>query len=190
MSPVNDPATVAAVTAAFEAYEAALIANDVAALQAFFWDSPASVRFGTDEQLYGIEAINAFRSERVINFSHRQGRRTCLTTFGDSAASVMYEYSARFDGIERHGRQSQTWIRFPEGWRIVAAHVSRTPTPANEATDWSAYATHASAVQGLSIDPAYLAGVASHLSIMAALAAPLLRFELPAHTEPAPVFAP
>lgn len=190
MLTVNDPATVSAVTAAFEAYEAALIANDVPALQAFFWDSPLATRFGGNEQLYGAEAIAVFRQNRVVNFSQRHGLRTTIVTLGPSVGSVMYEYESVFAGRPRHGRQSQLWTLIDGAWKIVAAHVSLLPETSADTAAWTAYVQEVSAALRLPIDPAYVEGVTRHLEIMAGLAAPLMAFPLPAHVEPAPVFAP
>ncbi|MCC5024314.1 MAG: DUF3225 domain-containing protein [Candidatus Synoicihabitans palmerolidicus] len=189
MFPVNDPATVAAVTAVFHAYESALVTNDVPALRTFFWDSAAAVRFGTDEQLYGIEEISTFRQNRVIDISNHQGVRTTITTFGSSVAT-MYEYVATIDGQEGPGRQSQSWICFDGVWKIVAAHVSRASSTSPASPDWPTFLQQATAIQNLDIDPASRAGVIMHLRTIAGLAAPLLAFELPLHTEPAPVFVP
>lgn len=187
---VNDPAVIAAVTAAFEAYEAALIANDVAALQAFFWDSPHAVRFGVNEQLYGAAEISAFRQNRVINFSERRGLRRSVTALGPDTASVTYEFASKVNGVERHGRQSQVWARFEGVWKIVAAHVSMAPPDPAAGPDWTSYAKHAASAQQLTLDPAHLPGVVRNLETIARLARPLLVFELPAETEPAPVFSP
>lgn len=190
MLTINDPATVAAVTTAFEAYERALIANDVPALQAFFWDSPDAIRFGVNEQLYGAEEIAAFRRNRVINFSHRRGLRTTVTTLGTQLGSVMYEYVSKVSGIERQGRQSQTWARLDGEWKIIAAHVSLASQPVADAPDWATYLKAVAAAVQLPIDPAYQAGAVKQLATIAALAEPLLAFPLPAETEPAPVFMP
>ncbi|MCF3648375.1 AtzH-like domain-containing protein [Synoicihabitans lomoniglobus] len=190
MLTVNDPATVAAVTAAFDAYEAALIANDVPALQAFFWDSPEAIRFGVNEQLYGADEIAAFRQNRVINFSQRRGLRTTVTTLGPEIGSVMYEYVSKVSGIERQGRQSQLWTLIDGNWRIVAAHVSLAPFTPPAGPDWTVYLKHAAAAQNLTIEPSHQLGVTRNLEVIARLAGPLLAMELPDETEPAPVFNP
>ncbi len=120
---INDPATHAEVTAQFEAYEKALVTNDVAALDAFFWASPHAIRYGATENLYGAEEIAAFRAARPSAGLSRTLSRTVITTFGSdyATASTLYDRPS-FPG--RIGRQMQTWARLPEGWRIVAAHVS------------------------------------------------------------------
>lgn len=185
MLTVNDPATVAAVTAAFEAYEAALVANDVAALQAFFWQDERAVRFGATEQLYGHAAIAAFRQNRVVNFRHRRPLRCVVTTFGAEVATVMLEYVSDIDGRERHGRQSQTWMLGPDGWRIASAHISLIPATA------TADALEAGlSLAGLRPDPAWVPGIRRHFETTTALVAPLMDFALPETTEPAPVFQP
>lgn len=190
MLSVNEPETIAEVTAAFEAYEAALVTNDVAALQNFFWNSSLAVRFGVSEQLYGFDEISEFRRNRIINFSGRRGIRLAVTTLGPEIASVTYEYVSNFSGSERRGRQSQVWAKFDGEWKIVAAHVSLAQSPRDDGPDWTAFVRHTSGAQRLDIDPAYLPGVAGNMETLARLAAPLLAFELPPATEPAPVFSP
>jgi hypothetical protein len=119
---INDPAVVAEVTAAFAAYEAALMANDVAALDALFWASPLTVRYGIGETLYGQDEILAFRKARPGGSPQRRLTRTVITTFGQDYATANTEFLR--DGSSRIGRQSHAWARLPQGWRIVAAHVS------------------------------------------------------------------
>ncbi len=118
---INIPEVVAEVTAAFLRYEEALNANDVAVLDELFRDAPYTLRFGIAEELYGHRQIAGFRSARVA-----PGRRvignTVITTFGRDFATASTEF--RRGGQARLGRQQQSWVRFPEGWRIVAAHVS------------------------------------------------------------------
>jgi hypothetical protein len=118
---INIPEVVAEVTAAFLRYEAALNANDVAVLNELFRAAPYTLRFGVAEELYGHQQIAGFRSARLP-----PGRRvisnTVITTFGSDFATASTEF--RRAGQARLGRQQQSWVRFPEGWRIVAAHVS------------------------------------------------------------------
>lgn len=119
---VDDPATLAEVTARFEAYETALMTNDVAALDDFFWPSPLALRFGVGEALYGFDAIAAFRAARGGS-PQRRLRGTRITSFGTGYAVANTEFLR--EGEARIGRQSQVWVRFQElGWRIVSAHVS------------------------------------------------------------------
>ena len=118
----NDPAVLAEVTAAFAAYEAALMANDVQTLDALFWASPHTVRYGAGENLYGQDEILAFRKARPGGSPQRVLTRTVITTFGADYATANTEFVR--SGGTRIGRQSHAWARLPEGWRIVAAHVS------------------------------------------------------------------
>jgi ketosteroid isomerase-like protein len=123
--PVNDPATLAEVQAAFAAYEAALMANDLDALDALFWDSDATIRYGANENLYGIAAIRAFRAARSVADLARDLAGTVITTFGTDFATAATLFRRRGSGLT--GRQMQTWVRTPQGWRVVAAHVSFVP---------------------------------------------------------------
>lgn len=119
---INLPDVVADVTAAFECYERALVTNDVAVLDELFWNSPHTLRYGATENLYGYEAIRAFRAGRSPQGLARTILRTVITTYGRDLASANIEFLR--DGSTRTGRQSQTWMRTPEGWKVVAAHVS------------------------------------------------------------------
>jgi hypothetical protein len=119
---INDPEVLGAVTAAFGAYERALMDNDLAALDALFWSSKFTVRFGPGQNLYGIEAIQAFRTARVGGSPRRALSNTVITTFGTDFATANTEFQRV--GAAGPGRQSQTWVRFPEGWRVVSAHIS------------------------------------------------------------------
>jgi hypothetical protein len=119
---VNDPTTHAAVSAAFARYEAALMANDVATLDSLFWVSPLTLRYGVGERLYGHDAITSFRRNRPGGSPQRVLRKTVISTFGTDFATADAEFQR--DGESRIGRQSQSWVRMPDGWRIVAAHVS------------------------------------------------------------------
>jgi hypothetical protein len=103
-------------------YEAALVGNDVAVLDELFWDSPHTLRYGVGENLYGYEAIQAFRAGRSPQGLARQVLRTVITTYGRDCATANIEFQR--EGSARTGRQSQTWLRTPQGWRVVAAHVS------------------------------------------------------------------
>ncbi|MEQ8967473.1 MAG: oxalurate catabolism protein HpxZ [Azospirillaceae bacterium] len=119
---VNDPEVVAEVRAVFERYETALTANDIPVMDALFWASPHTVRYGVGENLYGKEAIDAFRRARRTGPFRRELFNTTITTFGRDFAVASTEY--RREGHDRPGRESKTLVRTPEGWRIVAAHVS------------------------------------------------------------------
>ncbi len=125
--PINDPAVLAEVQAVFARYEDALVNNRVAVLDELFWRSPHTVRYGTGENLYGFDEIAAFRAARPSAGLARTLTRTVITTYGRDLATAMTEF--RRDGQPAIGRQSQTWARLPEGWRVVAAHVSLMPGP-------------------------------------------------------------
>lgn len=119
---INRPDVLREVTAVFERYEDALVNNRVDVLDELFWHADAVVRYGAGENLVGIDAIRAFRNARPSAGLARTLSNTVLTTYGTDFATAMTEF--RRDGNPRIGRQSQTWVRFPEGWRVVAAHVS------------------------------------------------------------------
>jgi len=124
---INDPATVAELRELYPRYEAALVENDVETLTAMFWDSPYAVRLGAGENLYGTEEIEAFRRSRPsVGLARRQVRLE-IVTFGTDFGSITLEFERdTASGVVR-GRQSQVWVRMPEGWRIVSAHVSILP---------------------------------------------------------------
>jgi ketosteroid isomerase-like protein len=126
---VDDPATKAEVEAAFADYERALMANDVAALDRFFAPTEAAIRYGTGENLYGIDAIKAFRAARSPTGLARRLDGTRIVTYGRDCA-IAATLFRRDNAPGKVGRQMQTWIRLPEGWRIVAAHVSVIDEPA------------------------------------------------------------
>jgi hypothetical protein len=115
----------AEVCAAFARYEDALVHNRVEVLDELFWDSAHTIRYGAAENLYGIEEIRAFRQSRPAAGLARTLRRTVITTYGRDSATAMTEFVR--EGGNKIGRQSQTWVRLPEGWRVVAAHVSLIP---------------------------------------------------------------
>jgi len=119
---VNRPDVVAEVKAAFDGYEAALIANDVDALDSFFWDSAEVVRFGVADRQYGAAEIAAFRRNAPSAPPPRTLENTVVTTFGSDMAVVTTEF--RSEGHPGVGRQSQTWVRTDGGWHVVSAHVS------------------------------------------------------------------
>jgi hypothetical protein len=119
---INLPEVLDEVRAAFARYEHALVHNEVDVLDALFWHSDAVVRYGAAENLVGIEAIRAFRAARPSTGLARTLEHTVITTYGRDFATAMTEF--RRAGNPRIGRQSQTWARLAEGWRIVAAHVS------------------------------------------------------------------
>jgi hypothetical protein len=119
---INDPDILAELRAAADAYEDALMSNDVEALDGFFWDSSHTVRYGVAENLYGFEAIAAFRVGRAGGSPTRDRLRVEILAIGRDFGVVNTEF--RRHGAERAGRQSQTWIRTDAGWKVCAAHVS------------------------------------------------------------------
>ncbi len=117
------PDVVAEVTAAFERYEKALVSNDIATLNAIFRDDPRTIRYGGTESLYGHQEIEAFRAARSPVGLARTRSKTVITSYGrDFAVASTLFHRPTMSG--KVGRQMQTWVRFPEGWRVVAAHVS------------------------------------------------------------------
>jgi hypothetical protein len=126
--PINLPTVHAEVAAACARYERALVDNDVAVLDQLFWRSGHTLRYGATENLYGYDAIAAFRSARSPAGLARTVTRTVITTFGEDFATANLEFERA--GGKVRGRQSQTWVRMPEGWRVVAAHVSFLPADA------------------------------------------------------------
>ena len=124
---INLPTVLAEVTAAFARYEQALVSNDVIVLDELFWNSPHTLRYGVTENLHGYEAIQAFRAGRPAQGLARTLENTVVTTYGTDFATANTEF--RRDGSAKTGRQSQTWMRTPEGWRVVSAHVSLLTAP-------------------------------------------------------------
>jgi hypothetical protein len=120
---VDLPEVVAEVSAAFERYERALVSNDVAALDAMFRDDPRTIRYGGGENLYGYAEIKAFRAGRSPAGLARTLSKTVITTYGRdfAVASTLFQ---RASAPGKIGRQMQTWVRFADGWHVVAAHVS------------------------------------------------------------------
>ncbi len=125
---INLPDVVAEVEEAFARYEAALISNDVPVLDSCFWDSPQVIRYGMTENLYGAAEIAAFRAARPSAGLMRTLSRTVITTFGRDYATASTQFH-RETAPGKIGRQMQTWVRLPEGWRVVAAHVSLIAAP-------------------------------------------------------------
>lgn len=119
---INRADVIAEVAGVFERYERALVDNDVATLDELFWDSPHTLRYGVGENLYGIDAIRAFRAARPSAGLARELLRTQITTYGEDFATTHIEFWR--EGGNRPGRQTQTWMRTPQGWRVVSAHVS------------------------------------------------------------------
>jgi len=125
---INLPEVWQEVQAISDRYEQALVSNDVAELDALFWDSPHTLRYGVGENLYGYAAIQAFRAARPATGLARTVLRTCITTYGHDFATVNIEFQRT--GSAHTGRQSQTWLRTAAGWKVVSAHVSLLAPPA------------------------------------------------------------
>jgi hypothetical protein len=128
---INLPDVHAELSTVFARYEDALVHNRIEVLDELFWPSEHTVRYGVAENLIGIDAIRAFRAARPAQGLMRTLANTVITTYGRDFATAMTEF--RRDGGTKLGRQSQTWVRLPAGWRVVAAHVSLidlSPTPA------------------------------------------------------------
>jgi hypothetical protein len=178
---INDPAVVAEVAALHDAYEAALVSNDVEKLTDLFWDSPHSLRFGVAESLYGAEEILAFRKARPAIDLGRTVFNTTIVTFNSDTAVVTIEFLRNVGGIKRHGRQSQFWRRLPDGWKVVSAHVSLVP---------EFYMEHAAQQVGLTIPDEFRDGVRQNLERSKQIAKPMLDLVLAAEIESAPVFEP
>ena len=126
---INDPKTLAEVTAVFERYEKALVTNDVAVLDELFFDDPNTIRYGVGENLYGYDEIKAFRAARSPAGLARKLERTKITSYGDDFATANTLFVR--EGGTKLGRQSQTWIKTAAGWRVVSAHVSLIDKPAS-----------------------------------------------------------
>jgi hypothetical protein len=119
---INLPDVLAEVEHQFDRYERALVTNDVAVLDELFWNNPLTLRYGATENLYGYDAIRAFRAGRPAQGLERTLSATLITTYGRDFATANVEFQRV--GSSKTGRQSQTWMRTLEGWRVVAAHVS------------------------------------------------------------------
>jgi hypothetical protein len=124
---LNDPNILSEVEAQFAGYDRALAENDVAALNGFFFDSPTTVRYGNGENLYGHSEIQAYRTGVIPSGTRPKRERTVITAFGDDFATVCT--LTRPSQAGKIGRTMQCWVRFPQGWRIVAAHVSTIDEP-------------------------------------------------------------
>lgn len=118
----NLPDVLAEVNAVFDEYERALVGNDIDVLDKLFWNSPLTLRYGAGENLYGYDAIRAFRQGRPAGNLEREVTARQVTTYGRDLAVANIEF--RRASSTKVGRQSQTWVRMPEGWRVVSAHVS------------------------------------------------------------------
>ena len=124
---INDPEVIAELEALYPHYEQALVTNDVEKLVAMFWAGPQVMRFGAAENLYGPEELEAFRKARPATNLARTVKRLDIVSFGRDFASITLEFERMSNIATVRGRQSQAWVRLPEGWRIVQAHVSLLP---------------------------------------------------------------
>ncbi len=125
---INIPEVLRQVQAVSDLYEQALVGNHVAVLDELFWNSPHTLRYGVGENLHGYAAIQAFRAARPATGLARTVLRTDITTYGHDFATVNILFQRT--GASRSGRQSQTWLRTTEGWKVVSAHVSLLELPA------------------------------------------------------------
>lgn len=195
---INIPEVLAEATAAFKRYETALMANDVAVLNALFWEAGETIRYGPWEALYGYDEIAGYRSGRHVTDIARELTRTVITTYGHDHATAFTEYRRLSNG--RMGRQSQSWVRMPEGWRVVAAHVSLLPVShqrlseeAMAASDFDpdAYIRTAAPMLGLDLNEERIAAVIPFLAIAREMAELLEAAPVPVGTLAlAPVYAP
>jgi hypothetical protein len=180
---VNEPAVVAAVAAAHDEYEAALMANDIETLDRLFWESPDTLRFGATEASYGTAAIAAFRRARSAIGLARTVFNFKAVTFGDDMGVTTIEFTREVEGVPRHGRQTQVWHRFDNlGWKVVSAHVSFV--------DEGAYVDQAARLGGLDVPARHQAGVQRHITMAAGFARLLTEFPLADDVDAAPVFQP
>jgi len=127
-SEINLPDVVAELRELYPRYEQALVSNDVETLVAMFWASPHVMRFGVTENLYGHNELVAFRSSRPAANLVRKAKRLEIVALGRDFASITLEFERDTPKGKVYGRQSQVWVRFQTGWRIVSAHVSLLPT--------------------------------------------------------------
>lgn len=198
---INIPAVKAEVEAAFQRYEAALMGNDVAVLNELFWEADETIRYGPREALYGFGEISGYRSARDVSDIARVLTRTVITTYGTDHATAFAEYRRVSNG--RMGRQSQTWVRMPDGWRVVAAHVSLLPAAgrisptgqedsmASPEFDAAAYIRATAPLLGLDLDEDRIAAVIPFLTIAREMAAILEAAPVPDGTLAlAPVYDP
>ena len=124
---INQPEVIAELQELYPRYEQALVTNDVDTLVAMFWAAPEVMRFGVAENLYGHEELEAFRKSRPASDLARTVKRLDIVAFGQDFASITLEFERDTPNGLVRGRQSQVWVRFPIGWRIVSAHVSLLP---------------------------------------------------------------
>jgi hypothetical protein len=181
MSLVNDPVVVAELSALHNEYETALVNNNVEMLTNFFWDSPLALRFGVRENLYGAEEIEAFRKARSAVGLNRDIFNVQIVTFGNDCGIVTLEFQRKQTTDAPKGRQSQVWRKFPEGWKIVSAHVSLM---------YDSYVDQAARLIDLRIPPQNRDAVMQNVERSGRIAASLFDVPLAAETLSAPKFEP
>ncbi len=178
---VNDPAVVSELGALHEEYETALVNNDVEKLTRFFWNSPLALRFGVRENLYGADEIETFRKTRSPIGLDRKILNVRIVTFGNDSGVVTLEFSRGQSTDIPKGRQSQVWRKFPEGWKIVSAHVSLM---------YETYADQAARLMGMNIPPENRDALIQNIERTARIAAPLFDTSITNETPSAPRFEP
>jgi len=181
MSIVNDAAVVAELSALHNEYETALVNNDVEKLTHFFWDSPLALRFGVRENLYGAAEIESFRKARSAAGLNREIFNVRIVTFGNDCGIVTLEFQRNQTTDPPKGRQSQVWHKFPEGWKIVSAHVSLM---------YDGYVDQAARLIGISIPPQNRDAIIQNVERSGRIAASLFDVPLSAETLSAPKFEP
>lgn len=181
---INSEPALAELTRLHQTYEKALMDNDVETLDSLFWDSEHAIRYGVTENLYGTSEIRAFRQARTMFNLAREIERLEITTFGDSAGVINLQFSRAVNDVVRRGRQTQFWMKLPEGWRIVSAHVSFLFSPG------AAYVDDASLLLTLPIKAEDHAAVVAEFQRLSAVANGLLSFPVDQSIEAAPVFQP
>jgi hypothetical protein len=181
MSLVNDPAVVSELRDLHNEYEAALVSNDVEKLTQFFWNSPLALRFGVRENLYGAEEIEGFRKARSAVGLNREIFNVTIVTFNDNCGVVTLEFRRNQTTDVPKGRQTQVWYKFPEGWRIVSAHVSLM---------YESYADQAASLIGVRIPPQHRDAVVQNIERSARIAASLFNTPLTDEMPSAPRFEP
>jgi len=180
---INNAAAVAELTALHAAYEQALIDNDVPTLESMFWDSSLAIRYGATENLYGIEEIKAFRRGRPKVDLARRIQRLEITTFDESHGVINLHFTRVIGTVTRRGRQTQVWVKFPAGWKIVSAHVSLIFEPAS-------YVDTAAEMIGLPIRKEDHQAVEEEMKRISSIAQVMLQFPLEQSVETAPSFQP
>jgi len=180
---INNAAAVAELTALHATYERALIENDIPTLESMFWDSSLAIRYGATENLYGIEEIKAFRRNRPKVDLARQILRLEITTFGQSHGVINLDFTRKIGAETRQGRQTQLWVKWANGWKIVSAHVSYIFEKAS-------YVDAAAEKIGLPIREEDRHDVEEEMKRISSIAQVMLEFPLEQNSEAAPRFQP